>query len=279
MTVNQLMESVLGKSCCIEGVFGDCTPFTSSSIGIANKLCERLGLNNFESTGLEPLFNGMTGEYMGDVFIGPVYYQRLKHLVAEKIHARAQGPNASLTRQPLEGRSRDGGLRFGEMERDCLDENTQIVTTNGLSILIKNMTSCENEVLGWDEKTNKMMPSKQSGFLYKGERECIQLTFEDGRTNICTPEHPILTSENQWVKAKDLIVREQKVKSSVTYPLANFNEEIKECAGWHLNVGSMIFKTDTMENYRDTLILAKLIGYLITDGTIVKNKNTYNRTI
>jgi DNA-directed RNA polymerase II subunit RPB2 len=120
MTINQIMESVLGKSCAIEGTFGDATPFTSNSTGIAEQLCERLQMNGYERTGTEPLYNGMTGEYMGDVFIGPVYYQRLKHLVSEKIHARSQGPNATLTRQPLEGRSREGGLRFGEMERDCI---------------------------------------------------------------------------------------------------------------------------------------------------------------
>jgi len=120
MTINQLMENVLGKSCALEGTFGDATPFTVNSIGVADQLCDRLGMNNYERTGKEILYNGMTGEKMGSVFIGPVYYQRLKHLVSDKIHARAQGPNATLTRQPLEGRSRDGGLRFGEMERDCM---------------------------------------------------------------------------------------------------------------------------------------------------------------
>jgi len=120
MTINQLMESVLGKSCCMEGKFGDSTPFTESSVNIAETLCDKLGMNDFERTGTETLYNGMTGEIMGKVFIGPTYYQRLKHLVSDKIHARAQGPNATLTRQPLEGRSRDGGLRFGEMERDCM---------------------------------------------------------------------------------------------------------------------------------------------------------------
>ena len=120
MTINQLMESVLGKSCCIDGKLGDATPFTSSSVSIAETLCDRLGMNKFERTGKEMLYNGMTGEPMGMVFIGTVYYQRLKHLVDDKMHARAQGPNATLTRQPLEGRSRDGGLRFGEMERDCM---------------------------------------------------------------------------------------------------------------------------------------------------------------
>ena len=119
MTINQLMESVLGKSCAIEGTIGDATPFTSSSVNIAEKLCKRLGMNNFNEQGTEMMYSGITGEPIGLVFIGPVYYQRLKHLVIDKMHARAYGPNATLTRQPLEGRSRDGGLRMGEMERDC----------------------------------------------------------------------------------------------------------------------------------------------------------------
>ena len=120
MTVNQLMESVLGKSCCMDGELGDSTPFSDSSVDIAESLCKRLGMNGFEQTGKEMLYNGITGEPMGLVFIGTVYYQRLKHMVDDKMHARAQGPNATLTRQPLEGRSRKGGLRFGEMERDCM---------------------------------------------------------------------------------------------------------------------------------------------------------------
>jgi DNA-directed RNA polymerase beta subunit len=119
MTINQLMESVLGKSCAIEGDIGDATAFTKNSVNIAEKLCERLKMNRYDGQGTELLYNGMTGEPMGLVFIGPVYYQRLKHLVVDKMHARAYGPNATLTRQPLEGRSRDGGLRMGEMERDC----------------------------------------------------------------------------------------------------------------------------------------------------------------
>lgn len=120
MTINQLMESVLGKSSCMDGKLGDATPFSSSSIGVAEELCNRLGFNGFERTGREMLYSGITGKPIGLVFIGTVYYQRLKHLVDDKMHARAQGPNATLTRQPLEGRSRDGGLRFGEMERDCI---------------------------------------------------------------------------------------------------------------------------------------------------------------
>ena len=278
MTIGQLKETVLGKVLLELGLFGDGTSFGDFEI---KDICDELIKLGYEAHGNELLYNGLTGEqHECSVFMGPVFYQRLKHMVNDKAHSRSIGPMVNLTRQPAEGRSRDGGLRFGEMERDCYSENTPIVTTNGLSMLIKNMESCENEVLGWDEKTGKMVPSKQSGFLYKGERECVQLTFEDGRTNICTPDHPILTSDNQWIKAKDLIVNEQKVKSSITCPIADFNEEIEKCSGWNLRVGDLIFKTNTIENYKKTLILAKLIGYLITDGTIVRrDNNKYNSCV
>ena len=121
MTINQLMECVLGKSCVIEGTFGDATPFTDYNMNIADKLCDRLSKTGFERHGFEQLFNGMTGEPLDSkIFIGPTYYQRLKHMVSDKMHARSHGQVTTLTRQPLEGRSRDGGLRFGEMERDSM---------------------------------------------------------------------------------------------------------------------------------------------------------------
>jgi len=118
MTINQLMESVFGKSGVIEGFFGDATPFQHCDT--ANDIVARLKKNGMDGSGNEILYNGMTGQPMGSFFIGPVYYQRLKHLVKDKIHARSTGVVTTLTKQPLEGRSRDGGLRFGEMERDCM---------------------------------------------------------------------------------------------------------------------------------------------------------------
>jgi DNA-directed RNA polymerase beta subunit/intein/homing endonuclease len=277
MTIGQLKETVLGKVLLQLGLFGDGTSFGQFDV---NDICKELLKVGYEAHGNELLYNGLTGEqHECSVFMGPVFYQRLKHMVNDKAHSRSIGPMVNLTRQPAEGRSRDGGLRFGEMERDCEYENTEIAMTNGLSIYIKNMEDCESEVLGWDEKTNKLIPSKQSGFMYKGERECVKLTFEDGRTNICTPEHPILTSDNQWIKAKDLLANQQKVKAGITCPVIDFNEEIKECNGWQLRVGDLLFKTDTKENYIKTLVFAKIIGYLITDGNISKCKGHYKSIV
>jgi DNA-directed RNA polymerase II subunit RPB2 len=118
MTIGQLIECLVGKTAVLEGMDGDGTPFETYDIEKVKDRLEKLG---YERNGNEFLYNGMTGEKMEvSIFFGPTYYQRLKHLVEDKIHSRAKGPTTALTRQAPEGRSRDGGLRLGEMERDVL---------------------------------------------------------------------------------------------------------------------------------------------------------------
>ena len=118
MTIAQLKETLLGKALLELGLFGDGTSFEEFNIKDIRK---RLLEVNYECNGNELLYNGLTGEQMEtSIFIGPCFYQRLKHMVADKQHSRSIGPMVNLTRQPAEGRSRDGGLRFGEMERDCM---------------------------------------------------------------------------------------------------------------------------------------------------------------
>jgi DNA-directed RNA polymerase II subunit RPB2 len=118
MTVGHLQETFVGKLCLELGLFGDGTAFTNLS---AHKISADLVELGYHSKGNELMTNGITGhQYDADIFIGPTYYQRLKHMVEDKKHSRASGPMVSLTRQPAEGRARDGGLRYGEMERDCM---------------------------------------------------------------------------------------------------------------------------------------------------------------
>jgi DNA-directed RNA polymerase II subunit RPB2 len=118
MTIGQLKETVLGKVLIELGLFGDGTSFGQFDV---KDICKELINLGYEAHGNELLYNGLTGEqFECSVFMGPVFYQRLKHMVNDKAHSRSIGPMVNLTRQPAEGRSRDGGLRFGEMERDCM---------------------------------------------------------------------------------------------------------------------------------------------------------------
>lgn len=118
MTQAQLIESNISKEGTLTGKFHDATPFTDFDLEEAKRNLERTG---YDRCGDEIMYNGMTGEPMeSPITFWPTHYQRLKHMVADKMHARSLGPIQALTKQPAEGRSKMGGLRLGEMERDCL---------------------------------------------------------------------------------------------------------------------------------------------------------------
>jgi DNA-directed RNA polymerase beta subunit len=118
MTIGQITETLFGKVCVHYGAFGDCTAFQVKGSNYST-YAPMLVKAGFNCTGNQVLYNGMTGDQLSaDVYIGPTYYMRLKHMVKDKINYRARGPNTMLTRQPVQGRANDGGLRIGEMERD-----------------------------------------------------------------------------------------------------------------------------------------------------------------
>jgi len=118
MTIGHLVECLQSKVGALTGKEGDATPFTDVSVDQIAGVLHELG---YQRHGNEVMYSGHTGRAIhAKIFLGPTFYQRLKHLVDDKIHARSRGPVAMLTRQPMEGRARDGGLRMGEMERDCL---------------------------------------------------------------------------------------------------------------------------------------------------------------
>ena len=119
MTIGQVVESLLSKICAITGAYGNGTAFNKISV---ETIADTLQNSGFHRYGTQVLYNGFTGEMIEDcrIYIGPTQYQRLKHRVEDKVHGRSRGRKTILTRQPSEGRANDGGLRFGEMERDAL---------------------------------------------------------------------------------------------------------------------------------------------------------------
>ena len=118
MTIGQLKETLMGKVLIELGLFGDGTSFNDFKV---DDICKELVDVGYNKYGNEVMYNGMDGKQLeASIYIGPTFYQRLKHMVNDKVHSRNDGPKVVLTRQPAEGRSRDGGLRFGEMERDCM---------------------------------------------------------------------------------------------------------------------------------------------------------------
>jgi len=131
MTIGHLVECLLSKAAALMGEEGDATSFTNVTVDTISRILENFG---YQRRGWETMYNGHTGRRLeASIFLGPTYYQRLKHLVDKKIHARARGPVESLTRQPVGGRARDGGLRFGEMERDCM-------ISHGVASILKEVT-------------------------------------------------------------------------------------------------------------------------------------------
>jgi DNA-directed RNA polymerase II subunit RPB2 len=141
MTMGQIVETLLGKICAIKGTYADATPFNNTDIDDYPKILGSLG---FEPYGNETMYCGFTGEKVRtQLFIGPTYCQRLKHLVSEKVHARSIGAVQMTTRQPLEGRSQDGGHRLGEME-------TWVLTSNGVaSFLLERFMNCSDGFDCW----------------------------------------------------------------------------------------------------------------------------------
>ena len=171
MTIGQLMETLMSKLGCMAGCLGDASPFNGTTIEeISTHLRDTYGM---EPYGNEIMYNGYTGRMMEtSIFIGPCYYQRLRHCAADKQHSRASGPLVMLTRQPAEGRAREGGLRFGRLLPKCgvkivlvLDGRATLSNSGKLSCAYNK--GAQNIIMFWKLLTPKFRSERARWLLGK----------------------------------------------------------------------------------------------------------------
>jgi hypothetical protein len=168
MTIGQLIECLFGKACSVYGGYGDCTAYSTNGANY-NTYGPMLTKMGYHNSGNQILYNGYTGEQIySDIFIGPTYYMRLKHMVKDKINYRATGKRSSLTRQTNQGRANDGGLRLGEMERDG-------IMGHGMSYFLN-----ESYMVRGDEYFMAVCNKTGAIAVYNPERNLFLSPFADG---------------------------------------------------------------------------------------------------
>jgi len=168
MTIGQLVESLFGKACAIYGGYGDCTAFQvkGANYDTYGHMLTKMGYNR---TGNEVLYSGFTGEQLySEIFIGPTYYMRLKHMVKDKINYRATGKRNFLTRQTNQGRANDGGLKIGEMERDG-------IMAHGLSYFLN-----ESYMVRGDQYYMAVCNKTGTIAVYNSDKNLFLSPFADG---------------------------------------------------------------------------------------------------
>ena len=168
MTIGQLIECLLGKACTLYGGYGDCTAYATKGANYETygHMLTKMGYHN---SGNQILYNGFTGSQLfSEIFIGPTYYMRLKHMVKDKINYRATGRRSALTRQTNQGRANDGGLRIGEMERDG-------IMAHGLSYFLN-----ESYMVRGDEYYMAVCNKTGAIAVYNPERNLFLSPFSDG---------------------------------------------------------------------------------------------------
>ncbi len=235
---------------------------------VIRKIIEELkniGINEFCD---EKMTNGITGEPIKClIFVGVCYYQRLKHMVIDKVHARSRGGRTRMTRQPREGRMQGGGFRVGHMERDCLSSGTPVALREGISLPIEQFRS--ETVWGWTGEG--LEKSSQSDFAYKGILSRFTVTLQDGRQIHATRNHPFLTENGDWADLKDLRVNKDRLVCSVNPPLADFekeNIEVRKWGQWSREFFSKLRgdKPSYYEVFRRCLSLTRVVGLMIING-------------
>ena len=152
--------------------------------------------------------------------------------------------------------------------RDCITGDSRISLANGTCVRLDSLIHSNSVVLGWDEKMNGLIKSNQTHFMDKGKKECVELMLEDGRRIKVTENHPFLTSENEWVLAKDLVIGKTKLKVGVENTFVNMEADFKACENWKLEIGELKLDGNNRQDVLKALAFARIIGWVTEDGTV-----------
>lgn len=252
---------------------GDASPFIKNfNVKYILACIEKMGVPGFSE---EEIIIPETGERLQQlIFHGVMYYQRVKHMVVDKIHARSTGSNHALHRQPTEGRKKKGGFRVGHMERDRGLKTTPIALKEGISVEMGSLKKFET-VWGWNCEDSLLVKSEQVDYGNEGMRPLYIITLQDGRTLGAAEHHPYYTSnDDKYAEVHELVPGEDRLACSLCPPLVNFEEDMRLCdyiGAWDAKFFKSVASKSggcytKYEIFRKSLALARLVGYAITDG-------------
>ncbi len=257
----------------------DGTPFIKSfDVKRVMLALKKMGLNMFCEVEVK---NPITGDiHPGLSFCGIMYYQRLRHMVVDKMHARAKGGRHALHRQPVEGRKRKGGFRVGVMERDSASVLACIDLPEGVSVTLGSFGGGNFEkIWSWNQKNEGLEISSVTRYGEKKKVKRMLMTLQDGRTIGASGHHPFYTNEHEWSDINHIKINEDRIACSVSRPLVDFEKDMELCKGWYWNQPvymSFLHKDRKLpslyETFRRSLCLARIIGFAITDGHMVKKR-------
>ena len=149
----------------------------------------------------------------------------------------------------------------------CIAEGTPIMLENSC-VPIETLSNCNSYLLAWDENQKGLVRSKQAKFFDNGNKECIELTFEDGTKLTCTDDHKILTSNNTWLEAKDIEINKDRIVKSFTLPTSNIQSDIEKYSAWSFNG----YNLTNEHEYNKTMAYMRILAYVLTDGCITKDR-------
>jgi DNA-directed RNA polymerase beta subunit len=277
MTIGQIVESMFGIACASYGAFGDCTAFQTKgpNYNVYGPMLTKAGFNH---TGNHILYNGMTGEQVqANIYMGPTYYMRLKHMVKDKVNFRARGPNQQLTRQPVQGRANDGGLRIGEMERDA-------VCAHGLAYFLN-----ESFLIRGDEYYMAICNKTGAISIYNDSRNLFISPYADGPINFHTNPDGTMSIKNLTKYGRSfsllripysfkLLIQELQAMNIQMRIITDENVDQLMSMSYSNNISKLLHKPDDLSKEETEKMIKDFVATMNVNVTTLMKHQVYQKS-